>query len=174
MQRKSGEDSLFQTLSHSFIPGHGTTNEPHDYTYTDTTATHGQLSYRLKQTDLDGSIHYSDAVTVHLTTAAEEPQLPTVFSLAQNYPNPFNPTTQIRFALPVESHVRVAIYNMLGQEVRALADEQSPAGTFTVEWNGENSVGNKVSSGVYFYRMEATPQNGEARFVSLKKMILLK
>jgi flagellar hook assembly protein FlgD len=63
---------------------------------------------------------------------------------------------------------------MLGQEVRALTDEQSPAGYFTVEWNGENSVGNKVSSGVYFYRVEARQNGGQLQFVSVKKMLLLK
>jgi parallel beta-helix repeat protein len=100
--------------------------------------------------------------------------LPKTFALMQNYPNPFNPTTQIRFALPVDSRVRVAVYSILGQEVRTLANEQSSAGYFTVEWNGESSEGNRVSSGVYFYRMEATPQNGEPVFVSLKKMLFLK
>jgi flagellar hook assembly protein FlgD len=68
----------------------------------------------------------------------------------------------------------VTIYSVLGQEVRTLVNEQSPAGIFTVEWNGQDSFGNKVCSGVYFYRMDATPQNSEAKYVSLKKMLLLK
>jgi hypothetical protein len=110
------------------------------------------------------------------TTSVHYPgvELPARYALEQNYPNPFNPTTQISFALPVESHVRVTIYSVLGQEVRTLVNEQSPAGIFTVEWNGQDSFGNKVCSGVYFYRMDATPQNSEAKYVSLKKMLLLK
>jgi flagellar hook assembly protein FlgD len=63
---------------------------------------------------------------------------------------------------------------MLGQEVRVLANQQRPAGYYTIDWDGRNSLGNKASSGVYFYRMEATPQHNDPTFVSLRKMLLLK
>lgn len=82
-------------------------------------------------------------------------KLPSEFSLAQNYPNPFNPTTTISFALPVQSQVRLKLFNLLGQEVVTLVDERLPAGYHQVNWKGENSSGAIVSSGIYFYRLEA-------------------
>jgi hypothetical protein len=115
-------------------------------------------------------------VRVDVVTEVSEigPGIPDQYSLAQNYPNPFNPTTRIEFALPVESIVRLKVYNILGQEVASLANEQRPAGYFVAEWNATNNAGNKLSSGVYFYRMEATSVDGEKTFTSLKKMLMLK
>ena len=89
--------------------------------------------------------------------------LPTTFSLSQNYPNPFNPTTTIVFALPRRSQVNMTLYNILGQTVATLVDEELSAGEYEVTLNG-----NDLSSGVYFYRMIA----GE--FVQGKKLVLLK
>jgi hypothetical protein len=100
--------------------------------------------------------------------------VPTQYSLDQNYPNPFNPSTRIQFALPQESTVKLKVFNLLGQEVITLADEVRPAGYFFTEWNGTNSLGSRVSSGVFFYRMEATAVSGNRSFVSVKKMLLLK
>lgn len=95
-------------------------------------------------------------------------EAPTVFSLAQNYPNPFNPTTQIRYGLPKQSHVILAIYNMLGQEIARLLDEDQREGYHEVRWDGRSRNGALVSSGVYFYRITA------GSFVDIKKMMLLK
>jgi len=107
-------------------------------------------------------------------SVAEQEALPTVYRLDQNYPNPFNPSTRIRFALPQESRVRLVIYNLLGQEVNTLVDEHQPIGVHTIEWFGTNRFGEKVSSGVYFYRIEARSVQGGSPFVSLKKMVLVK
>ena len=94
--------------------------------------------------------------------------LPTKFALNQNYPNPFNPSTEIRFDLPTRSQVSIEIYNVLGQKVKTLVDEEKPAGPYIVDWNGTSDNGTQVSSGVYFYRMQA------GSFVETKKMMLLK
>jgi len=104
----------------------------------------------------------------------EEEALPTVYRLDQNYPNPFNPSTRIRFALPEESSVRLEIYNLLGQGINTLVDEKKAVGVHMIEWFGTNRLNEKVSSGVYFYRIEARAVDGSSSFVSLKKMILLK
>jgi hypothetical protein len=101
-------------------------------------------------------------------------QIPGTFELQQNYPNPFNPTTTIKFSLPQESRVRLIIYNILGQEVIALSDEIRPAGHYDAIWDGTTNGGLKASSGVYFYRMEATGKVTGERYTSLKKMVLLK
>jgi hypothetical protein len=93
---------------------------------------------------------------------------PGQFSLSQNAPNPFNPTTTIRYELPQTTQVVLKVYNLLGQEVRLLVNERQEAGFHTVLWDGRNIAGRSVSSGVYFYRLEA----GE--FTRSKKMMLLK
>jgi hypothetical protein len=94
--------------------------------------------------------------------------LPTDFALDQNYPNPFNPTTVIEFDVPVRSHVTLTVYNMLGQEVVTLVDQDRDAGFHQVDWDGRSSSGSSVSSGIYFYKLEADS------FVQTKKMMLLK
>ncbi len=95
-------------------------------------------------------------------------KLPDKFELAQNYPNPFNPTTTIRFDLPKKSNVKLTIFNVLGQKVSTLFDGEQPAGEYRATWDGTSQSGVKVSSGTYFYRLEADG------FVSTKKMLLLK
>lgn len=106
--------------------------------------------------------------TATVTAVENELVIPTKFTVEQNYPNPFNPTTIIRFALPEASFVTLKIYNMLGQEVKTLVNGQKDAGTFNVQWRGDNDFGRKVSSGTYIYRVIAGPH------IVTKKMILLK
>ena len=94
--------------------------------------------------------------------------LPEKVELLQNYPNPFNPTTSIRFGLPEEGRVKLVVYNVLGQKVKELLQESRDAGYHEVRWDGRNSVGHVVSSGVYIYRLE-TP-----RGVLSRKMMMIK
>lgn len=94
--------------------------------------------------------------------------LPTSFALSQNFPNPFNPTTHINFELPRSSDVQLEIYNVIGQKVTTLADGNYPAGVHTLLWDGRNNSGEKVTSGIYFYRLVA------GDFKATKKMLLLK
>jgi hypothetical protein len=111
------------------------------------------------------------------TTAVEHQpvnELPEEFVLSQNYPNPFNPATRIEYALPLQSHVTIKIYNLLGQEIATLADEQQLNGNHLVEWNGKSTTGFLASTGVYFYRIEARRSDGQFLFASVKKMLLLK
>ena len=98
------------------------------------------------------------------------PQLPRSFAISQNYPNPFNPSTKIRYEVPTTSKVVIKIFNVLGQEIVTLVNEQKNAGNYTLEWNAA-----KVPSGVYFYQTEATSlgENGIS-FRDVKKMIVLK
>ena len=89
--------------------------------------------------------------------------LPTEFSLSQNYPNPFNPSTTISWQSPVSSHQTLKVYDVLGNEVSTLVDEFRNAGSYDVDFNAS-----KLSSGVYFYRLQA------GSFIQTKKMILIK
>ena len=94
---------------------------------------------------------------------------PEVFSLVDNYPNPFNPATTIRYALPQAADVELTVYNVVGQPVRTLVAEAQSAGRYVVEWDATDDRGYSVSSGMYFYRLQA----GDA-FRQVKKMLLLK
>ncbi|MBA4312779.1 MAG: hypothetical protein C0417_09135 [Chlorobiaceae bacterium] len=95
-------------------------------------------------------------------------EIPTEYILHQNYPNPFNPVTSIAYELPVESKVRLSVYNILGEIVSVLVDETTDEGFHSVEWDA--SV---VASGVYFYKLEATGINDQTKsFVQIKKMLL--
>lgn len=105
---------------------------------------------------------------VALNSQSSGAVLPTEFALEQNKPNPFNPTTQVSFSLPKAAHVNLTIYNVLGQQVKTLVDQELPAGVQTVEWDGTDNTGRTVASGVYFYRLNA------ADFQATKKMLMLK
>ena len=93
---------------------------------------------------------------------------PLTFGLTQNYPNPFNPATTISYNLATRSLVELSVYNMLGQKVTTLVNDVQAAGQHQAEWDGTNRSGNRVASGIYFYRLEAGEQS------VVKKMVLLK
>lgn len=104
----------------------------------------------------------------NLTAGDHTDVLPTNFSLSQNYPNPFNPTTTIEFSLPTASKTKIEVYNILGKLVSVPFDGMAGAGENSIVWDGTNSHGQKVSSGIYFYRLTAD------EYTETKKMTLLK
>lgn len=97
-----------------------------------------------------------------------EGTLPRRLALHANYPNPFNPVTEVAFDLPASGRVRLAVYNILGQEVRTLADAPLTPGTYRFEWDGRNDAGMEVGSGVYLYRLSFNRQ------VLTRKMTLIR
>ena len=141
----------------TFIEGHGNSNSPKEYSYTDNDLSAGgsKFQYRLKQVDSDGKFEYSDVVEVEV--------VPTKFELSQNYPNPFNPSTTIRFSLPKETRLKINIYNMLGELVETLAEGNYEAGYHKVTFNASS-----LPSGAYVYRIESPD------FVQVRKMVLIK
>lgn len=94
--------------------------------------------------------------------------IPADFALEQNYPNPFNPTTNIRFDVPRRTNVNISIFNVLGQKVRNLVNQDFAPGTYEVDWDGESDGGSRVASGIYFYRFTAED------VVKTRKMLMLK
>lgn len=94
--------------------------------------------------------------------------LPDKFELFQNYPNPFNPSTSISYSLPVDAHVNISIFNILGQKIQTLVDEEMIAGNHSIIWDGKTSESKSAASGIYFYRIKA------GDFVKTMKMILQK
>jgi hypothetical protein len=154
----------YATIPNVFIPGHGTTTEPQTYTYTDNSATTGTWYYRLKQMDLDGTIHYADGVHVDVLTDVDGVWVPKEFTLEQNYPNPFNPTTSFEFHLPKATNVTLKVYTILGSEVlTVLSNVKMGSGVHKMTLDAS-----RLASGLYIYRM-TTPE-----FTQTRKMIVLK
>ena len=156
---KSADGISFNNIG--FVPGFGTTTEPKSYSYTDQSVNSGIHYYRLKQIDFDGSFTYSGVAEVEVS-------LPTAFSLEQNYPNPFNPLTSIQFSLPVDARVTIKIYNLVGENVAEVVSSNFAAGSHKVDFNAST-----LTSGIYFYQLEATGIDGNT-FSSIRKMTLLK
>ncbi len=124
---------------------------------------------------LEGEYQITSAVVTDMEIQSRTPLLnqkltlvPDKYELYQNYPNPFNPNTEIGFALPEASHVKLDIYNIAGQRVTTLVDALLEAKNYLIEWNGTGADGQPVASGVYLYRLDA------GSFVETKKMMLLK
>ena len=107
--------------------------------------------------------------TTGIKPQIKENEIPEKFELSQNYPNPFNPNTRIKYSVPSASNVKIYIYNILGQRVKELVNNQVSAGTHIINFNTNN-----LASGVYVYTIEAKILSGKGNFVSAKKMILLK
>ncbi len=158
------EDSKIEKLQEweivGFVSGNGTTTEPQSYSFIDENLSASKYQYRLKQIDFDGTFEYSSTIEVEVNS-------PTKFSLEQNYPNPFNPSTKISWQSPVISWQTLKVYDILGNEIATLVNEEKSAGQYEVEFNPESSIKNPAS-GIYFYQLKA------GDFVETKKMILMK
>ena len=153
VERKKGNGD-FSTIG--TVPGNGTTTLPHSYTFKDKSVSTGSYFYRIKQMDFDGRYTYSDKVNVNVNW-------PTSYTLEQNFPNPFNPTTTIQYSVPEKSLVKISIFNVIGQEVESLVNEEKQTGVYNVVFTAVN-----LPSGVYFYNLQS------GNLVITKKMVLLK
>ena len=165
--RPSDFDASWEQIG--FVEGNGTTTEIHRYDFKDKNISAGKYKYRLKQIDFDGSFEYSNIIEVDVAA-------PGKFSLKQNYPNPFNPTTKIKYTIrpplgpPFAKggntdgfFITLKVFDVLGNEVATLVNEEKPAGQYEVEFNAT-----ELPSGIYFYTLNA------GQFNQTRKMILLK
>ncbi|MBZ0182105.1 MAG: endonuclease [Melioribacteraceae bacterium] len=159
-----------------FVEGHGNSNSPKEYSFVDNKTfevfprreSFGQnlggldakLQYRLKQIDYDGKFEYSEIITLETLGATS---LPATFALEQNYPNPFNPITSIEYSVPSNEYVTLKVYDVLGNTVSILVNENKEAGKYNVSFDGSN-----LTSGIYFYSINA------GGFTQVKKMMLVK
>ena len=144
----------------------------------------GALNYDLQLQDFDVDSHRSvlEIIYDEVKDTNSGPQLkiklylerllgismPKEFAVGQNYPNPFNGRTIIKYQLSGRSQVRLAIFDLLGRQIRTLIDEDKPGGVYSVTWDGEDGNGKHVSSGLYFYRLSS----GSIEIT--KKMLLMK
>ncbi len=119
-----------------------------------------------------GALNSPAKIPVRLNIATDVGDVPgnrpRSFRLSQNYPNPFNPATKIDFALPRSGHATLEVFNVVGQRIRVLLDDELPAGAHSAVWDGRETSGQMVGSGVYFYRLKS--QN----FSDIKRMVFLK
>jgi hypothetical protein len=106
-----------------------------------------------------------------VTIPAAKEQVIGEYQLAQNHPNPFNPVTNIDYYLPATTHIKIEVFNLLGQRIAMLIDKMKPAGQYTIIWDGQDSHQRPVASGIYIYRLSA-PQTGTYGLV--RKMVLLR
>ncbi|MBE0571466.1 MAG: T9SS type A sorting domain-containing protein [Ignavibacteriaceae bacterium] len=148
----------------TFVPGSGSSTEPKEYFYIDRDVKNGNYFYQLKQIDYNGRYEFSDVISVEVSTPVE-------YSLEQNYPNPFNPTTTIRFSIPSviasgakqSPLVTLKVYDVLGNEVALLVNEEKPEGLYEVEFSARD-----LPSGIYLCELRAE------KYIAMKKMILIK
>ncbi|HRE42044.1 MAG TPA: T9SS type A sorting domain-containing protein [Ignavibacteria bacterium] len=140
-----------------FVSGSGTVNARRDYSFTDAGLQTGKYRYRLKQKDYNGNFEYFELSGEVVVGVPER------FVLSQNYPNPFNPSTKINFELPVSGEVRLVVFDVTGRVISELVNGRLESGYYNYEFSG---VG--LSSGVYFYRLEAVG------FVETKKMVVVR
>ncbi len=153
VERKSA-NSEFEEVG--FVPGFGSTTEPKSYSFIDQNLENSAYTYRLKQIDFDGTFEYSNEVEVEIN-------VPATFSLDQNYPNPFNPSTNIKYSIPEAGNVKLAVYNLVGEEVAVLVNGDYEAGQYDVTFDASD-----LPSGIYLYKLQSNNS------VQTKKMMLLK
>jgi hypothetical protein len=154
--RSAQNDSSWVMLD--FVEGHGNSNSPKEYSYTDKNVKYGKYAYRLKQIDTDGDYEYSNTIEV------DAGLVPNGFVLEQNYPNPFNPVTTIKFALAETQEAELKIYDVLGNEIESLFKANAEAGkVYEIEFNAT-----LLPSGIYFYALRTVSN------YTIRKMVLLK
>jgi hypothetical protein len=162
---KTNGESL-SWLNVGSVQASGTSTSTKNYSFTEKNMQAGKYQYRLKMIDYDGSYKYSSIVEVEIA-------LPKKFDLSQNYPNPFNPSTRINYSLSTDSKVVLDVYNLTGERVTQLVNDEQSAGYYSVDFNS-SLINKSIPSGVYFYRISATEKVSGNNFSEIKKMMLLK
>ncbi|MBU8920541.1 MAG: T9SS type A sorting domain-containing protein [Bacteroidales bacterium] len=163
LYRSESEEGEKTRLNDELIPAAGNELQGAEYSFRDHGIVVGvDYYYWTEGVSLNGTASISGSVQT------ERDEFPNAFGLSQNIPNPFNPTTEIRYSLAFGCHVRLDIYNILGQRVATLVDCSQERGYRTARWDGKNTNGASVSSGIYFYKLQA------GSFEETKKMILLR
>ena len=150
------EDRDYVKITQSIIPGAGSSEVIHHYSYTDATVDASRTYYyKLASIDYNGNVEYHGPISTGTTDvrSIKHFKIPNDYALEQNYPNPYNPETAINFAIKEAGKVSLKIYNLQGKLVRTLVDEEKPAGNYSVTWNGTDEQGNKLTSSIFLYKL---------------------
>jgi hypothetical protein len=172
--RSDSQEGEYARINPQIIPGVGTTAERHDYEYRDYDVTPGRnYWYKLADVKYDGTLTFHGPASTLVTGINMQRQdAPMRYRLYSAHPNPFSSdrgqATALRYDLAKAGHVTLKIYNVQGQVVRTLVDENREVGSYSVLWNGTDGAGRKVASGVYVYTLKV---NG---FEASKKMTFMK
>ncbi|MBL7136330.1 MAG: T9SS type A sorting domain-containing protein [Candidatus Marinimicrobia bacterium] len=155
-------EEIASYLSNTALEGHGSTTEAHEYQYMDRAVQPGATyEYRLGDVDYNGKVTWHGKVEIKVEV--ESVKIPTEFGLQRAYPNPFNPTTTISYQLAAASLVKISIYDVRGELVETLVNEQKDRGNYSIVWDASG-----LSSGIYFYKIAA----GE--YSEVKKCLLIR
>ncbi|MCF6270016.1 MAG: T9SS type A sorting domain-containing protein [Melioribacteraceae bacterium] len=165
-KRETADDNLNWDVI-AFAEGHGNSNSPKEYSFTDKPMGGGRFNYRLKQIDTDGTFTYSEIVEIEIG-------LPTKFELFQNYPNPFNPTATIKYSIPrgkeyysqqnrYAQQTSLKVFDVLGREIATLVNKEQRAGNYEVRFDASG-----LSSGIYFYKLTSGGYNKTMKMLLLK------
>jgi len=162
--RSESQEGEYTRINTEMISAKGSSFAGASYSFTDENITPGATYYyKLEDMDIDGFNTFHGPVMAKAIKSA-----PTQFALGQNYPNPFNASTMISYSLKSDADVTLKIYNILGQEVKTLVNKYQAAGSYTIIWNGKDSRGNDVATGIYFYRIKAGDFSFERKMAYLK------
>ncbi len=166
LERRDEHSDWQQVASYKMsneLLGQGTSVTETRYAYNDDTVNPGETyTYRLSDVNTNGEVNEL------ATVAVEVVYIPTTTQLLPAYPNPFNPSTTIRYDLAKDGYVNIAIYDILGKQVRSLYNGEQTIGSFDLQWNGLDEQGSQVSSGIFFVRMQCGQQ------CSVQKITLMK
>jgi len=150
-----------QKILCGFKEGAGNSTVPSHYFFSDPVNKKGNYSYSLIQVDFNGERNEVASKEIYADMHMK-------YFLGQNYPNPFNPETKINFMLPEKSNISLIIYDVMGREIKTLAEGLYEAGSYTLKWDGTNNFKQKAASGLYFYKLNS------AGFSAICKMALVK
>jgi len=176
--RSESRDGKYVKVNPAYIKGAGTDGTPHDYQFVDESTIVGKTYYYyLEAISFSGERERSHIIKVIVDASGKVKvtglMQPTRPALLQNFPNPFNPETWIPFHLAKDADVTIRIFDIRGQEIRTINLGQTPAGYYdtkgkAVLWDGRDSYGQEVSSGIYFYNLTA------GKFHATRKLTIIK
>jgi subtilisin family serine protease len=151
---KKYEETMFETIG--FVAGSGSSTVAIEYSFIDDDITNDRIFYRLKQIDFNGEIYYSAQIMVEVPIVSD-------YQLFQNFPNPFNPGTTISYSVPIPSEIKIALYDIIGNEIVKLYEGMQQEGVHQIVLNASN-----LASGVYFVSMTAANFNKSIKISLLK------
>ncbi|MBN2412663.1 T9SS type A sorting domain-containing protein [candidate division KSB1 bacterium] len=164
--KSKDEQNNFEKINNNIIHGAGTVFEKQHYTFEDKQIETGNTYfYKLESVDFKGKVTYCRSVSV--STKANT-VVPVQHILQQNFPNPFNPSTTIKYTLVNDTHVQLDVYNMLGDFITQLVNENQGAGIYSLNWDARDDNGTHIPAGVYFYKFQTNERTLVRRMIYTK------